>query len=336
MARVRAAAERRPALDHLLRAGGRYKSDGGDRLAASLTYYGFLALFPLLLLALSVLGFVLANRPEVQGEVFAKITDALPGIGDIVGDSLFQVEEHKTSTGVVGLVGLLFSGFGGVAALRESLRIMWHQNTSVGNIAKKKLVDLVALLGLSATMLVSLGISAVGAVLSSWLLDRVGVAGTAADVSLRVVSVALVLLTDTALFVYLFRRLPRVDWPFRRVLQGAVFGAVGFGVIKLAGSFYVARTAERSEALFGTLGLVIGVLVGINLVSRWILFTAAWTVTAPGCDDVPPSGSSSPEAAIKAGLTPEEARRLGLQPVDAAHPAADPYPDTGRIGADRS
>ena len=313
------ARERAGWFDHVIRAVVRYKLDGGDRLAASLTYYGFLSLLPLLLLSLSVLGFVLANDPTAQTRVFERITTYHPGVGNQIAENLHSVQRNRTTTGLVGVVGLLLAGLGGMSALRDGLRLMWHQETGVGSIARTKLWDVVTLAGLSLTLLVSIGVSALGAGLASFLLDRAGVTGALSHGALTVASLALAFAADTALFLYLFRRLPQCAWPYRQVLRGAMFGAAGFGVLKYAATAYVTSMATRSEALYGTLGTVLGLLVGINLIARWVLLAAAWTVTAPGDDDVPPSDAAMPEAGASNGRErdgtepyPEEPRRAGM------------------------
>ena len=116
---------------------------------------------------------------------------------------------------------------------------------------------------------------------------------------------ALSAVADTVLFVYMFTRLPRVSQPFKNVLTSAVFGAVGFGVIKFAGAYYVARTTSKGEATYGAFAVVVGLLLFLNLVSRWILLTAAFAVTKPYDSDALPSGTATPEQARKAGIPTE-------------------------------
>jgi membrane protein len=305
-----------PWFDHLARAGARYKSEGGDRLSAGLTMYAILALLPLLLVSMSILGFVLAHDPKRQQEIFTSISGALPGAGPQLGKALSSVESTRTTTGLLGLVGLLFSGLGGVDALRDALRIMWHQSTETGNFFKKKLTDAttVALVGL--TLVVSFAVSALANGGAGALLSRMGIGGTLSHAVLNVLSFGVGVVVDAALFLVLFKWLPRVDWPWQRLVRGAVFGGVAFGVLKLLGGWYVGRTATRSTALYGSIGTAVAVLVGLYLVSRVILFTAAWTVTAPGWDDVEPSGTASPRAAAEAGVP------VGAEPV--ARPAGGP------------
>lgn len=303
VARLRRA---RPSVDHLIRAYSRYTSDTGDRLAAAVAYFGFLSFFPLVALAFSVLGFVVHNDPALQARITSNISSYLPGlVGGRPGQlDLQTIASARAAAGVLGLVGLLLAGLGWVDALRESIRSVWHQKVSAGNIVTRKLLDIGILAGLGLTLVVSLAVSGLAAAASKLVLDYVGIEKTlGARIFTSGLGIALGLLADTALFLYLFLGLPRVQTPWRRVIKGAVFAAVGFEIIKVLGAFYIKRTT--ANPLYGTFAVVIGLLIWINLVSRFLLFCAAWTVTAPYDTDVAPSGTASPERARKAGV-PEE------------------------------
>ncbi len=296
----------RPSLDHLIRAYSRYTADTGDRLAAALTYFGFLSFFPLVALAFSVLGFVVHNDPALQAKVTANISSYLPGlVGTRPGQlNLQTIANARAGAGIAGLVGLLLAGLGWVDALREAIRSIWHQKVKAGNFLTRKLLDTGILAGLGLTLVISLAVSGLAAAATRLLLDAVGIEKTlGARVFTSALGIALGLLADTALFLYLFLGLPRVQTPWRRVIKGAVFAAVGFESIKVLGAFYIKRTT--GNPLYGTFAVVIGLLIWINLVSRFLLFCAAWTVTAPYDTDVAPSGTASPEQARKAGV-PEE------------------------------
>jgi membrane protein len=289
----------RPSVDHLARAGGRYKEDLGDRLADSVAYRGFLSIFPLLLLGLSVLGFVLHSDPEKQAEIVKSVTSFLPGIGKELTDNLRAVSEHRTATGVIGLVGLAFAGLGWIDALRESLRLIWHQPKPVYNLLTRKVADLGILVGLGLTVVVSLGLAALGGALSHRVLAVMGLGDTfAGRMTVTVITVLLSVAADTALFLFLFLKLPRVAEPWQRVVRGALFGAVVLNILKFVGTFYITRTVAHASQLYGTFGLVIGLLIWVNLVSRGMLFAAAWTVTEEYADDVAPSGTADPDDGI--------------------------------------
>ena len=267
-----------------------------------MTFYWFLSLFPILLLAISLLGYVYGD------ESTAKVQDALGGIlpGNAVETIGTTLEEAKGPAGIIGIVGLLFSGLGWIDALREAIRSMWHQNVLAGNIVVKKLADIVVLVGLFATIAASVLITGVTTAASGWVLELVRIEQSApAQFFTAVVAYALALLADTLLFLYLFARLSRVKSPIRRIIKGAVFGAVGFEILKILGGFYVARTTTKGAATYGTFAVVVGLLLFLNLVSRLLLITAAFVVTAPYDSDIAPSGTASKDLARKAGI-PEE------------------------------
>ena len=293
-----------PWLDHLVQAGKRYLADQGNTLAASITYFSFLSLFPLLLLTVSVLGFVLHGQPDLQADIVENISQALPGTaGAQVVESAIA---NRGTVGVVGMLGLAYSGLGWVTNLRTAIRTVWHQNVSAGNFVVGKLNDFAILVGLGIVLLVSVAVSGIGTTATSFVVDLLGVEDVP-GMTLVVAAVSLILavVADILVFLWLFLRLPRVEWPWRRVLRGAVFAAVGFEILKRVGAFYVDQTTSNSSATYGTFGVVLGVLVWINVVSRFVMYAAVWTVTAPYDDDVRPSGTADRETARAAGI-PEQ------------------------------
>jgi len=301
-ARARAS---RPALDHLVRAGSRYQTDTGDRLAAAVTFFGFLSFFPLLAVCASLLALVLGD--SAVSTVVTQVNSYAPGLASQLGlETILRDNQKAGLTGLVGVVGLLYSGLGWVDALREALRTVWHQNVLAGNVVAKKVKDVVILAGLGVTVGLSVGISAAAGVLTGSALGLVGLRDSLlATVALKVLGTLLGLLTSIGLFLYLLVRLPKVPTPWRRVLKGAALAAVLFEVLKRVGALYIERTT--SNPLYGTFAVAVGLLVWINLVSRMLLFCAAWTVTAPYRTDVAPSGTADPEQARKAGIPLEYA-----------------------------
>lgn len=306
LARLR---KRRPSVDHLARAGGRFQADAGNQLAAAVTYFSFLSIFPLLLLALSVFGFVLKGHPDLQAKLLANVSSALPGGGEEVTRSIDGAVNSRAATGIVGLLGLLYSGLSWVDNLRTAVRTVWHQNVSAGNFFVTKGKDLLILLGLGLTLGASVAITGIGTAATSFVIDVVGLSHfLGVGVLTKVITVALAVAADVLVFLWLFVRLPKVPAPRDRVLRGALFAAVGFEILKLVGTYYIARVTKNATATYGAFGVVIGILVWLNLVSRFVVFAAVWTVTAPYDDDVAPSGTADQLIAEKAGIPAEFAR----------------------------
>lgn len=317
-------------FDHVARAYVRYSADGGDRLAAGVTYFGFLSVFPLIALAFSVLGYLLAGDAQAQASFAKTLQSNFPGlIGGSGGINVGQIVAAKAGAGVVGLVGLALAGLGWVDAMRDAIRSIWHQNPLAGNFVVKKLRGILALVSLGVALALSLAVTALVTAATSLVLRRLGIDETvAAKVFARGLGIVIVLATDTVLFVYLFTGLPRLHTPLLRVLRGAVLAAVLFEILKFIGSFYIQRTT--SNPVYGTVAVAVGLLVWINVVSRILLFCAAWTVTAAGDSDVEPSGTANPEAARRAGVPAESAAGRAPAPARATEAAEVDPPGAGR------
>ena len=290
----------RPFLDHLVRAWSRYEADAGRRLAAALTFYGFLSFFPLVALAYSITGFVVDAFPDLEQKLTDQINSYLPGLSLDVG----AIGNAKVTSGLIGVVGLLISGLGWVNSLREAMRTIWHHNINAGNIIVKKLHDTVILAGLGLTLILSIAVTGAASAFANKIIEALDLSGSsAATYLLRAVSILVATAADTVVYGFLFTRLPKVAMPLHRVLLGALFAAIGLEVLKIVGAYLVPRTTNNP--LYLTFGVLLGLLVWINMVSRWTLLAAAWTVTKPYDTDVAPSGTASVQMARLAGI-PEQ------------------------------
>ena len=293
---------KRPFVDHLVLALSRYQADAGNRLAAAVSYYGFLSFFPLVALAFSITGFVIDAYPEAQQNLIDQINTFLPGLADKL--NIASIGNVKVASGIIGIVGLLITGLAWVNALREAMRTMWHHNIQVGNILVRWLHDTLILLGLGLALLLTTAVSGAASAGIGLVLDALDLSGsTVATYLLRIVSLLLAVAADTVIYAFLFTRLPRVAVPMRRVLRGALFAAIGLELIKVGAAYLIPQ--KVSNPIYLTFGVLFGLLIWINIVSRWSLLAAAWTVTEPYDADVAPSGTASVDMAQKAGI-PEE------------------------------
>jgi membrane protein len=277
---VRRQQDEREWVDHLFRAGSAYKSNNGDYLAAGVTYYSFLSLFPLVLVGVSIAGFVLSSRQDLRDRLNGSITDSLPGdFGDTVVKAVNTAVENRGTVGIIALVGLAYAGLGWIGNLRKAVMIIWDtDHNKQPNPVMAKLGDLLALAGLGLATLLSLALTATVTAATGWLVAAVGLDDvTGIGVFTHILGLLIAAVGDTLVFGWLLARLPRVGVPYGSVLKGAVLAAVGFGVLKVVGTYYISHVSNSPTA--GVFGSVIGILVWMNLVSRYVLFAAAWTAT---------------------------------------------------------
>lgn len=232
---------------------------GGGPLSSSIALAGFLSLFPLLLLGISVVGFVSAGRNDFPQEVIRQL--GLTGeAAERMLDTIGKAEDSRRAASVVGLVGLLWAGLGVVGTLEQALNATWQVK---GRGLVSRPIGLAWLAGSGVLFLCSL---ALGPVTSS-------IPGPAA-----VPTVVVGLGLDIVLFLWMFRTLTNAPVGWRDLLPGAIAGGVGLEVLKLVGTVYVPRAVASASALYGSLGVVFAILAWLALAGRLVLYASVYNV----------------------------------------------------------
>ena len=270
---------RLPWFDHLARAGGRYERTQGDLMAAGVTYFAFLGLFPVLLLAASIFGLFLAGDALLQQQLFDAIRQTFPGeLGEQLVHEVTSAVGSAGVTGLLGLIGFLYAGLRTVDKLRIGMELIWKGQVEKPDVLRDNLQDLLALVALGGIGVVSLGLTGALTQGSTRVLELIGLAdGRGHGVLTWMVGIALAVAVDVVIFLWLLRVVPSVSYPLRRLLPGALFGAAGFEVLKVIGGYYL--TLISGSVTASAFGGAVGLLVWINLVARFSFFTAAWTAT---------------------------------------------------------
>lgn len=305
-------------LSHAVVAWEHYRDNHGRHFAAALTYFSFLAIFPLLLLVVSVLGFVLGHNPDLLQKLLDKITTNLPGdFGTTVTDSINTAIDARASIGVIALVGLLLTGLGWIGNLRAAINAVWGVDPPKRNFFLAKAANLIILVGLGIAFVVSIGLTVLGTAFTDKILRAIEADGVSGVHTLaQVVGILLAVLGDVLIFGWLLVGLARVHLPAKIVFRGALLAAAGFEALKIIGAYYIARVTRSPAA--GVFGSIIGILIWIDLVSRYLLYCAAWTATAQraGADALPvrPEGTQPPDAAQRPAPVPPR----GLSPLAIA------------------
>src|SRR5262249_26755622 len=114
-------------LDHAVRTQEHYLRSNGTALAGGVTYYGFLSFFPLLALAVFRVGRLARVYPEARANLISWINEAMPGIvGSNPGEiSISTIERAATTVGVLGAVGLLYTGLMWLSMMRRGLQAVF-------------------------------------------------------------------------------------------------------------------------------------------------------------------------------------------------------------------
>lgn len=258
---------RSPYFDHLSRAVLRYLDLNGGRLAAAIAYYGFFAVFALLLIGYSVFGIVINNSSDLSEIVSEFLGQNLPFI------DLQQVLSSGRTIGVVGLVGLVFTGIAWIEAIRSSQRLIWQIEEHPGWIGIRQIVDLLVMIGV--LLLIATSVLAVSGLerLLTWLFDG--------HVSwlLTTVNWALMVAINMVLAAALLAAVPRLRMTARRIFPAVALVGVGYTLLNTVGRSFVGLV-ERNPA-YGLVASAVGLLVYLYVFNQLLLFGAAWAATSP-------------------------------------------------------
>ena len=267
-------------LDHIVRAGERYTERHGDHYAAAVTYFSVLSLVPLLMIAFATAGFVLRAQPDLLAQLQGAITKAVPGgLGETLNGVVQKSIDSAGTVGAIGLLGALYSGVGWMTNLRDALSEQWGQVPEPPPVAKRLLFDLLSLLGLGLTLVISFAVTGLASGFAGAVLGFLGLAEQEwAKVLVGLLGVVLGIAANWLIFGWVIARLPREHVTLRSAARAALLGAVGFEVLKQVMTFYLgAISTTPSGAVFGSF---LGLLVFVYFVSRFTLFVTAWAATA--------------------------------------------------------
>ena len=277
--------ERHGWLDHTVRMVQHYGAVNGNAQAGAVTFFGFLAVFPILALAFFVVGQLAKVDPSLKPQMIHEINGLLPGV---MGTGKGQVrlstfEDYAATVGIIGLVGLLYSGLGWLSGMRSALEVMFvTPRRDQPNLLFGKLRDLGTLTLVGLTLVVSVALSGAVTGFSGRILEVVGVDphSVVPAVLLSLLGHALAIVASTVLLLAIFKFLLVHSHVPRRSLQsGAVLGAVGFEVLKLVANLLL-RATQGSPA-FQAFGVALILVVWINYFSRLVMYAAAWAYTSP-------------------------------------------------------
>jgi uncharacterized BrkB/YihY/UPF0761 family membrane protein len=231
----------------------KFVDDQGNYLAAVITYYTFIAIFPLMLLASSILGFVLEGDPELQADLLDSVLGQFP----IIGDQLGRPEGLRGSAWAI-IIGGLAALYGAVG-LGQAIQ---NVSNSAWSVPRNSRPNPFVMRAKSLLLLLTAGVAVIGVVVvsavftnSQLLNDWLGV-----DVG-WVISVGSVLVVGAVMTV-LFRFAAADDHSVRRAVPGAFTLAIMWQLLQFVGAVYVSRVLVDTSSMNQTFGLVLG-LIGI-------------------------------------------------------------------------
>ena len=251
------------------------------RWPGAVTYFGFLSFFPIMALAFAVVGYIAQAVPEAEDTLVEAVGSVLPGlIGD--GDGQVPISTFQDAAGAavgIGAIGVLYSGLGWLSGMRDAMMLAFEMpQQEQPNFLVGKARDLVSLVAIGATLLISVAIAGLITSFSDYVLDWFGLDSSMTWL-VSLLGVGVGLLANMLLFFTIFRLLANPPIPAKPLWKGALLGAVGFEVLKWASQFLIAST--KAQPAFTVFGIALILVVWINYMSRLMVYAASWAHTDP-------------------------------------------------------
>ena len=237
----------------------KFGDDRGSQLGGLIAFYGFLSFFPLMLVVVTVTAFLSHNNPHLAEQIRDSALKQFP----VVGPDLVDNQKALPGSGfglAVGLIGLVWGALGVTQAIQYAFAEVWHvpyKDRPNFFVRLFRGLSLFALLG--AGVVVTVGLASLGGVIGNSL-----VAGAVGVVAAAALSIGLYLLV--------FRMLSPKHLRWSDLLPGAIIAGLGWQILETVGVQLVQNQLRHSSQLYGTVGVVLGLIFFLTLVSQITLY----------------------------------------------------------------
>jgi YihY family inner membrane protein len=297
----------------------KFGDDKGGNLTTLLAWNGFFALFPLLLILVTTLGFLLSRHPALEQRLLHSTLADFPIIGTQLQDNIHSLRANGIGL-LVGLAGFLWGARGITQAGQHAMAELWNiPGRQRPSFATRQLRGLVLLLVFGLGVLATSALASLASFGGHSLL--VGLANLAASAA-----------ANAALFLLAFRVLTPRQVPTGRLLLGAAVAGVLFTLLQAVGGYLVGHNLKHAQQVYGFFAIVLGLLSWLYLSAEVTLYAAEVNVVYarrlwPRSILQPPLTEADQRALID--LARQEERR----PEQAIHveftpQASDPDPDS--------
>jgi YihY family inner membrane protein len=236
----------------------KFFDDQGGYLAAVLTHYAFVAILPLLLIASSVLGFVLQNHPALEQQILSSALAQFP----IVGDQLGRPGGIRGSTTAV-VVGILAATYGAIGlgqAAQNTINVVWA-------IPRNSRLNPVVSRFRSFAWLVVAGLALVFIAVLTSVSSHVEIFGRDLNGGVHWLVVAATVIVTTGVLALMMRWSTPQKERLRDVLPGAAVIAVLWQLLQMLGGIYVSHVIANASAMNGVFALVLGLIALLYIAS---------------------------------------------------------------------
>jgi len=249
---------------------GEFLDDNGSHLSAAMSYYILLSIVPVLLALMSILGFLIPSYPGIGDAVKDWFYNFIPAQETrlFIDEALKNIRDVRTTSGIIAVIALLWSGTAIFNVIRKTLNIIWGI-TIPRPFFRERLMEVIMVSVVGSVMLASFWLT-FGLSLIGDLGDLQGFAKTMSEGFLGYLLPGLIMFL---VFIFLYRFTPYVKLRWKDVWIEALIVAVVFEVFKNVFVWYL-QQFDVTSFLGSTLGAVFAALVWAYVSSVAFLFCA--------------------------------------------------------------
>lgn len=236
----------------------KFGDDQAGNLVALLTYFAFLATFPLLLALSAILGLVLKGNPALQASIQTSALAEFPIIGTQLSSQIgLSSLGHSVPALVIGIVGAILGGQGLGNALQNALNSLWNVPKMERPGFPSNYLRTFSLLGL-------LGVGTILTTVAASLVGTGQMSGLGAT-PIKVLALILSTAIDIGLFFAAFRIAVAKIVATRDLLLGAILSSVAWQILLSLAGIIISHDLKHAQAIAGFFGVVLGLLAWFGL-----------------------------------------------------------------------
>jgi uncharacterized BrkB/YihY/UPF0761 family membrane protein len=270
----------------------KYGDDRSGSLSALITFYGFLAVFPLLLLLVTIVGLLVGPHSHTEHEIVNSALSQFPVIGKDLGSSIKALHKPSPLAFVVSILGLLWGSLGVTNTIQRASATMWgiprqQQANLLGRVRRGlMLLGTIAAAVLGSAVLT--GLSTVGG-------GKLG-ASPAAFWAFTLIGAGVL---NMGAYLLAFRILAPAGTTWRSLLPGTLIGGLGWTALETLGGLLVSHALRHTSQLYGFFATVLGLVFWLSLGSQLFVYAGQTNVVLARrlwprhIDDPPPDGDTT-------------------------------------------
>ena len=245
--------------------------------SAGLAYYSIFSIFPLLLVFIAGGSYFLDSR-EVFDTVTQFVQQALPISKQIINENLRGILEERGTTGIIGLLILLWSASGMFTSLAYNINLAWPR-ASRRNFLQNRLIGLWMILGLIGLIILS--------ILLSWITNRLPFMNITSASPSNLVLLSLISSFGSWLIIFLvfltlYHWIPTLRVKWSATFWGALIASLAWKAVTGGFAWYLESRFGRYQLVYGSLGAIVAFLFLIYIISLITLFGAHLSAAIEG------------------------------------------------------